>query len=93
MKKLNLELIPLIALLVFCSFSIAQDTDYETDKLAQTGMKFLSFSPDARAAALGDAMTAKTGGAASLFYNPAGMARIEGMNVTVGQTQWIADIS
>ena len=86
MKKLNLELIPLIVLFVFCSFSIAQDddADYETDKLAQTGMKFLSFSPDARAAALGGAMTAKTGGAASLFYNPAGMARLEGMNVTVG---------
>ena len=67
-------------LTALCSLVVAQDDGLGTDKLAQTGMKFLSFSPDARAAALGDAITAKTGGASSLFYNPAGMARIEGMN-------------
>ena len=74
-------------LTLLCSFVVAQDDgdDLGTDKLAQTGMKFLSFSPDARAAALGGAITAKTGGASSLFYNPAGMARLEGMNVVVGQ--------
>ena len=96
MKKLHtFNLIPVLVLTILCSFTIAQDDDGDlgTDKLAQTGMKFLSFSPDARAAALGDAFTAKTGGASSMFYNPAGMARLEGMNVVVGQTQWIADIS
>ncbi len=95
MKKLNIfNLIPILMLTALCSFVVAQDDDdLGTDKLAQTGMKFLSFSPDARAAALGDAITAKAGGASSLFYNPAGMARLEGMNVVVGQTNWIADIS
>ena len=94
MKKVNIfNLIPILMLIALCSLVVAQDDGLGTDKLAQTGMKFLSFSPDARAAALGDAITAKTGGASSLFYNPAGMARIEGMNVVVGQTQWIADIS
>ena len=94
MKKLHtFNLIPVLVLTILCSFTVAQDEDLGTDKLAQTGMKFLSFSPDARAAALGDAFTAKTGGASSMFYNPAGMARLEGMNVVVGQTQWIADIS
>ena len=94
MKKVNIfNLIPILMLTALCSLVVAQDDGLGTDKLAQTGMKFLSFSPDARAAALGDAITAKTGGASSLFYNPAGMARIEGMNVVVGQTQWIADIS
>jgi len=97
MKKLHtFNLIPVLVLTLLCSFTIAQDEDdgdLGTDKLAQTGMKFLSFSPDARAAALGDAFTAKTGGASSLFYNPAGMARLEGMNVVVGLTQWIADIT
>ena len=94
MKKVNIfNLIPILMLTALCSLVVAQDDDLGTDKLAQTGMKFLSFSPDARAAALGDAITAKTGGASSLFYNPAGMARLEGMNVVVGQTQWIADIS
>ena len=94
MKKLHtLNLIPVLILTLLCSFTIAQDDDLGTDKLAQTGMKFLSFSPDARAAALGDAVTAKTGGASSLFYNPAGMARIEGMNLSAGQANWIAGIT
>ena len=96
MKKLHtLNLIPVLILTLLCSFTIAQDDDGDlgTDKLAQTGMKFLSFSPDARAAALGDAVTAKTGGASSLFYNPAGMARIEGMNLSAGQANWIAGIT
>jgi hypothetical protein len=95
MKKLNIfNLIPILMLTALCSFVVAQDDDdLGTDKLAQTGMKFLSFSPDARAAALGGAITSKTGGASSLFYNPAGMARVEGLNMVFGQTQWIADIS
>ena len=94
MKKLNIfNLIPILMLTALCSFVVAQDDDLGTDKLAQTGMKFLSFSPDARAAALGDAVTAKTGGASSLFYNPAGMARIEGMNLSAGQANWIAGIT
>ena len=96
MKKLHtFNLIPVLILTLLCSVTIAQDDDDDlgTDKLAQTGMKFLSFSPDARAAALGDAVTAKTGGASSLFYNPAGMARIEGMNLSAGQVNWIAGIT
>jgi len=96
MKKLHtFNLIPVLILTLLCSFTIAQDDDGDlgTDKLAQTGMKFLNFSPDARAAALGDAVTAKTGGASSLFYNPAGMARLEGMNLSAGQANWIAGIT
>jgi hypothetical protein len=62
-------------------------------KLAQTGMKFLSISTDARAAALGDAFTALDGGAASLMYNPAGIARQSMLaEVSFGQVEWLADI-
>ncbi|MDQ7040547.1 MAG: PorV/PorQ family protein [Rhodothermus sp.] len=73
----------------------AQDTgpitDIETRKLAQTGFKFLSVSLDPRAAALGDALTARDDNASlSLFYNPAGMAYFEQtFHFAVGQTQWI----
>ena len=43
-------------------------------KLAQTGMKFLSTSLDARVTALGEAFTAAEGYSTMMFYNPAGMA-------------------
>jgi hypothetical protein len=67
--------------------------DTEREKLAQTGMKFLSISADPRAAGMGSAMTAMEGGAAMLFYNPAGMARLgTTADVMLGQTGWIADI-
>ena len=62
-------------------------------KLAQTGMKFLNVLPDARAAALGEAMTSVEGPASSLFFNTASMGRMTGLSsVFVSHTQWIADI-
>lgn len=65
----------------------------ERDKLAQSGMKFLSVSADPRAAALGGAVTAIEGSSSALFYNPAGMAWMEGSaDAMLGQTGWIADI-
>lgn len=75
----------------------AQDLtgDLGTDKLAQTSFKFLKISPDARAAALGDAMTAtEMHSSMAMFYNPAGMARLTGQfSAGFSNTQWIADIS
>lgn len=63
-------------------------------KLAQTGMKFLNVLPDARAAALGDAMSSLEGAAASQFYNPSAMARMSGFtSAYVSRAQWIADIN
>lgn len=63
-------------------------------KLAQTGMKFLNVGTDARAVAMGEAMTAVEGRSPSMFFNPAGMARQKGfVNVGLGQTKWIADIT
>jgi hypothetical protein len=65
------------------------------DKRAQTGFKFLSVSLDARAAAMGDALTAiDNQGATAMMYNPAAMARMDHkIDVTFGQVQWIADIT
>ena len=65
----------------------------QQDKLAQTGMKFLSISVNPRAAALGNAYTAVEGGATMLFYNPAGMAwQEDGFMAELGKTGWIASI-
>ena len=62
-------------------------------KLAQTGMKFLNVTTDARAVALGEAITSVDGGSSSLFFNPSSMAHQKGLvSVDLGQVQWIADI-
>lgn len=81
----------LLAFLMLASGPRAQAQ--ELQKLAQTGMKFLSISHDPRAAALGNSVTAVEGLSSAFFYNPAGMARqTQLMHAFAGNTQWIAGI-
>jgi len=62
-------------------------------KLAQTGFGFLNVSTDAKATAMGEAVTTDNSISTSLFFNPAGISE---MNSTVyagvSQMKWIADI-
>ena len=79
------------------AFLLAPDlraqVDNERSKRAQTTMKFLQGPRDPRAAALGGAMTALEGTSSSLFFNPAGMARLpHTADLTLAQSQWIAEI-
>ncbi len=63
-------------------------------KLAQSGMKWLSVGMDARASGMSGAMTAVDGNSSAMFYNPAGMARLATFtDLTAGRTMWIADIN
>lgn len=65
----------------------------ELNKRAQTGMKFLQMSVDARAAGMASAMTSMEHSASAMFYNPAGMARLNNnVSLSLGQTQWFEDI-
>lgn len=70
------------------------DVEVEPVKRAQTGMKFISTSVDARATALGGAMTADPfGSSVSLFYNPASMAGMAGsFHAAAGVLRFITDI-
>lgn len=67
----------------------------QNKKLAQTGMKFLSVSTDARTSGVSEAVTAvDLASASAIFYNPATMASIkEFTSLTIGNVGWIADIN
>lgn len=95
-----------VRVLLFClllgspSALLAQDEDIQDrdeggQQLAQTGMKFLSVSLDARAAAMGSAMTAQEdASSAAMFYNPAAMARLSSAtHLSVNRVQWIGDVN
>ncbi|MCX6144149.1 MAG: PorV/PorQ family protein [Ignavibacteriales bacterium] len=83
----------LLAMMVTLIPSMSRTQERTDAKLAQTGLKFLSVGISARQAALGDAFTAADGNSVSMFYNPAGMARIEGAaDISLGSVNWIADI-
>lgn len=66
----------------------------ENQKLAQTGMKFLNVGAGGQQTAMGEAVTSLEGSSVSMFYNPAGMARLSSLyDINLGQTRWIADIN
>ena len=89
MKKQKLFIFLLLLIVLHVSMLSSQDR-----KLAQTGMKFLNVGASARAAGMGEALTSMDGQSMAMFFNPAGMARQQSfVDVNVGQTEWIADIS
>jgi len=62
-------------------------------KLGQTGFKFLSVGSDARCSALVNAVTTLETGAGGVFFNPAGMARMNStIDVMISQNNWIDNI-
>jgi hypothetical protein len=66
----------------------------ENEKLAQTGFQFLSVVSDARAAAMGEAMTSLQIGSSALFFNPAGMSGMTNfIDLAASNNRWIADIT
>jgi hypothetical protein len=65
----------------------------QLSKVAQSGLQFLKVGTGARAAAMGGAMAEVSFDANAMFYNPAGIAHIEGVaDAVFNSTQWIADI-
>jgi hypothetical protein len=93
LKSASIIMFGLITLLAVQGAALAQVDDQEQRKLAQTGLKFLGLSTYPRAAAMGDAVTSLEWGAAAMFFNPSGMARVDGVaNVSLGYIDWIADI-
>jgi len=93
MKTLNQKCKFICVLIITIMFFQNQFIIAQQQKLAQTGMKFLSVSLDARTSAFGDAITSVETNSTAMLYNPASMARLETIaDVSLGSTQFIADI-
>jgi len=54
-------------------------------------MQFLKVLPSARAAAVGEAYSAWASGAEAIFWNPAGLALLEGQEISLTYTDWLFD--
>ncbi len=94
MKNNNFIIITIfIALISFSNSLLGQDNSKNT-KIAQTGFQFLTVGTDARATGLGEAYTTVEGSSNSLFYNPAGLARLNSyVDISLNRMQWIGDIN
>ena len=86
--KKAISAFPILILLSHVTYA----QDYQ--KLAQTGLQFLSVVSDAKAVAMAEAVTSIDMGSSSLFFNPAGMAEMETFFEMSGSAnKWIADIN
>ncbi len=61
-------------------------------KRGTTAAPFLNIGQGARALALGGAFVAIANDASAMYWNPAGIAEIQGITFLVDHTNWIADI-
>ncbi|MCH8069233.1 MAG: PorV/PorQ family protein [Candidatus Marinimicrobia bacterium] len=68
-------------------FVVAESDD---DKAGSVGFKFLNLQYGARGAALGG-LPAQASGAEASFWNPAGLASANGIEITANMTQWIVE--
>lgn len=88
MRKIN------ILLIIFCIGLLFLSPLYAINKTAQTGLQFLKVDVGARAAAMGGSYVMVGDDATAMFYNPAGMAKMENnVDFFVSRTEWLADIS
>lgn len=60
-------------------------------KVGSTSMQFLKVLPTARAAALGEAYSAWASGAEAIFWNPAGVALLQGHELSLTYIDWLFD--
>jgi hypothetical protein len=88
MKKIFI--IVLITLISF-SFTNAQVSE-STTKVGTTAAQFLKIGAGARPQSMGGAFTACLGDINSIYWNPAGIARIYGGEATFSHVNWLADI-
>jgi hypothetical protein len=74
---------------------LTHSLEAQDKKLAQTGMKFLSVSTDARTTGFSEAATSvDLSSASAMFYNPSTMASLNNFaSLSVGHVGWIADIN
>lgn len=65
----------------------------EFERLGQSSFSFLDIEVGARAVAMGGVFTTMDDDVVSLFWNPAGIAKIRGGALSINHTQWIADMN
>lgn len=87
MKKLNLVVVAIAVALLFVP------SHSQVSKVGTVGFKFLDIGVGGRAQAMGEAYAALGNDAAAVFWNPAGIANVQGGDLFAGYTSWPADIN
>lgn len=89
MKKIIIAII--FASLVGSVPAIGQEFVSDVSKVGTTAAPFLSIEVGARAIGMGGAFVALANDATALYWNPAGIARLSSVGVTLSHTNWLAE--
>jgi hypothetical protein len=79
------SILALVLIVIFCPTA-------EAGEPGTSGFLFLRLGNGARACGMGEAFTAVSDDATSIYYNPAGMANVEGVELNVTHSEWMIDI-
>jgi len=82
-----------ISVCILTAVCISFSTSFAFKKVGTVGFQFLKLGPTAGSVGMGEAVTATTGGVSSIFWNPAGLTKLNNFGVIGGYNQWIADIN
>ena len=75
--------------ITFCQSNFVADVS----KRGTTAASFLSISEGAKATAMGSAFVAIADDQSAFFWNPAGLAKIDGVGVLFDHTDWLAGVA
>ena len=87
--------IKLILILIFIMASTSQaqwDFGFDFSKAGTAGLQFLKIGVGARESAMGEAALGVSKGSNAIFWNPAGIAYVEGREATFSHAGWLLDI-
>jgi len=84
-----IKIMPFLLCLPFIVYG--QSGDY--NKVATTAAQFLKVEVGARALAMGGCFGALANDASALYWNPAGIAQLSKLEISLTHSRWIADIS
>ncbi len=83
-----------MVIIILCNLILyAQNFVSDVSKKGTTAAPFLSIGEGARATAMGSAFVGISNDASAIYWNPSGLAKIQGTNIIFDHTNWIAGIN
>jgi len=90
MKIRIIRITVLVFLYTFAAYS--QSFVSDVSKRGTSAAAFLSIGQSARATGMGSAFVSMSGDPSAIYWNPAGIADIDGVSLLFDHTNWIADV-